>query len=87
MSTQSSISNWLPDARTPSILDTPTPALLYSESSQAVLSTVNDSRVVSNVAERANDQSSSLAYYNGVTWSRLHGFLDPTNDGVGIVRS
>jgi hypothetical protein len=87
MSTQSSISNWLPDARTPSILDTPTPALLYSESSQAVLSTVNDSRVVSNVAERGNNQPSTSAYYSGLTWSKLHSSFGPTDDGVGIVRS
>jgi hypothetical protein len=67
MSTQSTISNWLPDARTPSILDTPTPVSLYSESSQAVLSTVNDSRVVSNVAERGNNQLSTLVSYSGLT--------------------
>jgi hypothetical protein len=87
MSTQSSISNWLPDARTPSILDTPTPVSLYSESSQAVLSTVNDSRVVSNVAERGDNQPSTSAYYSGLTWSKLHGSFGPTDDGVGIVRS
>jgi hypothetical protein len=62
MSTQSSISNWLPDRRTPSILDTPTPASLYSESFQAVLSTANDSRVVSNLAERGNNLPTTLTY-------------------------
>jgi hypothetical protein len=87
MSTQSTISNWLPDARTSSILDTPTPVSLYSESSQAVLSTVNNSRVVSNVAERGHNQPSTLAYYSGLTWSKLHGSFGPTDDGVGIVRS
>jgi hypothetical protein len=52
-----------------------------------VLSTVNDSRVVSNVAKRGNNQLSTSAYYSGLTWSKLHGSFGPTDDGVGIVRS
>jgi hypothetical protein len=67
MSTQSTISNYLPNARTPSILDTPTPVSLYSELSQAMLSIVNDSRVVSNVAKRGNNQPSTSADYSGLT--------------------
>jgi hypothetical protein len=52
-----------------------------------MLSIVNDSRVVSNIAKRGENQPSTLAYYSGLTWSKLHGSFGPTDDGVGIVRS
>lgn len=87
MSTQSTISNWLPDTRTPSFLDTPTPASLYSNSTQAVLSTANNSRVVSNSAECGNNLPSTSTYYDGLAWSRTRGSFGPTDDGVGLVRS
>jgi hypothetical protein len=87
MSIRSTISNWLLDARTSSVLDIPTAVSLYMEPSQAVISTVNDSRVVSNVAEHGNNQPSTLAYCSGLTWNKLHGSFDPIFDGVGIVRS
>jgi hypothetical protein len=87
MSTQSTITNWLPDTRTSSILDTPTPASHYSNLTQAVLSTANDSRVVSNLANCGNNLPSSLTCYDGLTWSKVHGSFGPTDDGVGLVRS
>jgi hypothetical protein len=67
MSMQSTISNWLPDTRTPSILNTPTPVSIYSNSTYAVLSTADDSRVVSNLAEYGNNVPSTLTYYDGPT--------------------
>jgi hypothetical protein len=67
MSTQSTISNWLPDTRTLSILDTPTPASHYSNFTQAVLSIANDSRVVSNLADCGNNLPSSSTYYDSLT--------------------
>lgn len=87
MLTQSTVSNWLPNTRNPSILDTPTPASLYSDSSQAVPSTTNDSRVVSNSAEYGNTVPSASTYYTGLTWSRTRGSFGPTDDSVGVVRS
>jgi hypothetical protein len=87
MSTQSTITNWLPDTRTSSILDTPTPASHYSNLTQAVLSTANDSRVVSNLANCGNNLPSSLTCYDGLTWGKVHGSFGPTDDGVGLVRS
>jgi hypothetical protein len=48
-------------------LDTPTPASHYSNFTQAVLSTANDSRVVSNLADCGNNLPSSLTCYDGLT--------------------
>ena len=93
MSTQSAISNWLPNVPTLSILNTPTPiptptpASLYSDSALTSLSTSNDTRVVSNIAEHGNNTAPVSSYYDGLSWSKIHGAFGPTDDGLGIVRS
>jgi hypothetical protein len=52
-----------------------------------VLSTVNSSGVVSELAECGNSLLPTLIYYNGLSWSRLRGSFGLSYDGVAVVRS